>query len=74
MATSRVIDKLAGNGTTTAYAYDAFGRRTLVQDAGSATIKTLYDLQGTGVPDYNNFLVQPLLWAMNPVNYVDLWG
>ena len=42
MATSRLIDKLAGNGTTTAYMYDAFGRRTLVEDAGSATIKTLY--------------------------------
>jgi len=43
MKTSIVSDLTKKKRTTTDYAYDAFGRRTLVKDTGSNTMRTLYD-------------------------------
>ncbi|AEE16752.1 RHS repeat-associated core domain-containing protein [Treponema brennaborense] len=43
MVYSRVIDKLQKSAVTTHYEYDAFGRRVIVQEEGSDTMKTLYD-------------------------------
>ncbi len=38
-----VKDKSAKEYAQTCYAYDAFGRRVIVQDAGESAIRTLYD-------------------------------
>ena len=43
MAQSIVIDTIEKTHTSTQYGYDAFGRRNLVQDQGSSTMRTLYD-------------------------------
>ena len=38
-----VFDKSKSTYAKTSYAYDAFGRRVIVQDIGEATLRTLYD-------------------------------
>ena len=38
-----VTDKVAMEYSQSTYAYDAFGRRILVQDRAEATLRTLYD-------------------------------
>ncbi len=38
-----VTDRSEKTFTRTSYAYDAFGRRVLVQDSGEAALRTLYD-------------------------------
>ncbi len=43
MKSSIVTDITKKTRTMTNYAYDAFGRRTLVKDAGGETMRTLYD-------------------------------
>ena len=43
MKTSVVSNTVKKTRTVSSYAYDAFGRRTLVQDAGGETMRTLYD-------------------------------
>lgn len=43
MKKSVVIDQIKKTKTITHYDYDAFGRRTLVQDEGGKIIHTLYD-------------------------------
>jgi RHS repeat-associated protein len=43
MAVSTVYDKKANSRSETAYEYDAFGRRTIAQDANQPQVQTLYD-------------------------------
>ncbi len=43
LAYSEVIDKSDKTYSQTNYAYDAFGRRVLVQDAEEAALRTIYD-------------------------------
>jgi RHS repeat-associated protein len=43
MKSSVVSDTRARTISSTQYAYDAFGRRTVVQDTGSEAMRTLYD-------------------------------
>jgi RHS repeat-associated protein len=43
MTLSSVTDLVAGSRTISHYAYDAFGRRTLVQDDGGEMVRSLYD-------------------------------
>jgi len=43
MKSSIVSDTNARTSSSTEYAYDAFGRRTLAQDTGSEAMRTLYD-------------------------------
>jgi RHS repeat-associated protein len=43
MTLSAVTDLVAGSRTISHYAYDAFGRRTLMQDDGGEMMRSLYD-------------------------------
>ena len=43
MVRSRVVDDEARTIASTRYGYDVLGRRTLVQDNGTTTLRTLYD-------------------------------
>ena len=43
MVRSRVVDDEARTIASTRYGYDPLGRRTLVQNNGIATLRTLYD-------------------------------
>ena len=58
MVRSRVIDDEARTIASTRYGYDVLGRRTLVQDNGATTLRTLYDGLGFDVvkesPVYSN--------------------
>ncbi|MDY4593438.1 MAG: RHS repeat-associated core domain-containing protein, partial [Eubacteriales bacterium] len=58
MVRSRVIDDEARTMASTRYGYDVLGRRTLVQDNGATTLRTLYDGLGFDVvkesPIYSN--------------------
>ena len=49
MVRSRVIDDEARTIASTRYGYDPLGRRTLVQDNGATTLRTLYDGLGFDV-------------------------
>ena len=58
MVRSRVVDDEARTIASTRYGYDVLGRRTLVQDNGATTLRTLYDGLGFDVvkesPVYSN--------------------
>jgi YD repeat-containing protein len=43
MTHSSVTSHIERTRTSSAYAYDAFGRRTIVQDEGGDAVRTLYD-------------------------------
>ena len=45
MRSAIILDSIAKKCTISYYAYDAFGRRTLVKDEGGDTMRTLYDGQ-----------------------------
>ena len=45
MKSATILDSIAKKCTISYYAYDAFGRRTLVKDEGGDTMRTLYDGQ-----------------------------
>ncbi|MBR5581785.1 MAG: RHS repeat-associated core domain-containing protein [Treponema sp.] len=49
MVRSRVVDDEARTIASTRYGYDVLGRRTLVQDNGTTTLRTLYDGLGFDV-------------------------
>ena len=49
MVRSRVVDDEARTMASTRYGYDPLGRRALVQDNGTTTLRTLYDGLGFDV-------------------------